>query len=641
MKRMHLVSRLASLGLVMVLLILTGFSLGTAVITQHATNDARVAFQLSDLYEQARYEIGIEKSLESKYLLDPGSNIRAQHRAAAAMLVQILRKVYRDGDGNDRACVQRLLAEHRRYLLASNQLFAAVDAGAKTLVLTIDQMDVNPVYGQIQQQMNTAVNDHQLMANQRLTALNNMQHLDVTTTPDMFVLSLLLLGLLWAVLWTYRRRMNEDTQAELTRLERAALLDYLTDLGNHRAYQEHIQRALEHARLSGETIGLALIDIDELRLINNEYGHVYGDHVLIELASLLRIRQAADGAYRMEGDEFAMILPLTTLSESVTVIECLRQEAQQCLSGATISIGLTTSLPGGSDAETLREQAEAALREAKRRGRNRVVTFEAIGERASILSFAKAQAVRRLLSEHKVTLAFQPIWDVERGVILAFEALIRPAAEYGFASPQELFDIAEQMGRAHELDYVCLQAILARAAGLPPDTMLFVNLSPQTLDHDLLTESALAESVVAAGLTIDRIVLELTERSLVRLADIIWEAKQLQHLGFRLALDDTGAGNAGLEMLSQLQVDFVKVDRAVVANALSDKTARAIMAGIQTMAREANVYVIAEGIENLEMLGLVRRLGIQGVQGNLLGRPSETIPDVQALQEHSPFAQPL
>lgn len=641
MKRMHLVSRFASLGLVVVLLILTGFSLWAATLTQQATNDARVAFQLSDLYEQARDKIVTEKTLERQYSLDPGPDIRAQHHAADATFVQDLLNVSRNGDSNDRTLVQRLLAEHNRYVLATNQLFAAVDAGATTRTLTIVQTDVNSVYGQIQQQMDTAVSDHQKVAGQRLTALNNLQHLSVSTTPDMFALGLLLLGLLWAVLWAYRRKMSEATQSELTRLERAALFDYLTDLGNHRAYQERMHHASEHARLSGETIGLALIDIDELRMINNEHGHMYGDHVLIELASLLRSVQAADGAYRLEGDEFALLLPRTTLSDSVTAVERLCLEAQQSLSGATISIGLTVSPPGESDAETLREQAEAALREAKQHGRNCVVTFEALGEGASILSFAKARSMRRLLSEHKLTVAFQPIWDVEQGTILAFEALMRPAEEYGFASPQEVFDIAEQMGHAHELDYVCLPAILARAADLPPGTMLFVNLSPQTLVHDLLIESVLVESIEAAGLTIDRVVLELTERSRVPLRDIVKETKQLQRLGFRLALDDTGAGNAGLEMLSQLQVDFVKVDRAVVANALLDKTAHAILDGIQTIAREANVYVIAEGIENLELLELVERVGIQGVQGNLLGHPSETIPDVQTLQEQSPFTQPL
>ena len=641
MKRMHLVSRFASLGLVVVLLLLTGFSLWTAMMTQQAANDTRVAFQLSDLYEQARYEIGLEKSLERKYRLDPAPDIRAQHHAAAAMLVQVLLDVSRAGDSNDRVLVQRLLAEHKRYVLATDQLFAAVDAGAQARVLTIVQMDVNPVYGQIELQVNAAVNDYQMLANQRLNALNSMQRLNVSTTPDLFVLSLLLLGLLWVVLWTYRRKVNEATRAQLAQLERATLLDYLTDLGNHRAYLERMQHASEHARLSGETIGLALIDIDELRMINDEYGHMYGDQVLIELASLLRAVQAADGAYRIEGDEFALILPLTSLSDSVTAIERLRQEAQQSLAGATISIGLTVSPPGEGNAETLREQAEAALREAKRRGRNSVVTFEAIRGSTSHPSSAKARAVRRLLSERKLTIAFQPIWDVERGVVLAFEALMRPAAEYGFASPQEAFDIAEQLGHAHELDYVCLQAILARAAELPPDMMLFVNLSPQTLAYDLLTESLLVESVVAAGLTIDRVVLELTERSIVPLRDIVRETKQLQRLGFRLALDDTGTGNAGLEMLSQLQFDFVKVDRAVVVNALSDKKAHAILVGMQAIAREGNVYVIAEGIENLEMLRLVEQVGVQGVQGNLLGCPSETIPDVQTLQEHSPFSQPL
>ena len=637
MKRIHLVSRFASLGLVMVLLILTGFSLWAAVITQQATNDARVAFQLSDLYEQARYAMGTEKSLERKYRLDPNPGIRAQHLAAGTTFVQALHNVYRNGDGNDRTLVQHLLAEHKRYLLAVNQLFAAVDAGDMAHTLAILQVDVNPVYGQIQQQLNAAVHDYQILANQRLSTLNNMQHFNETTTPDMFVLGLLLLGLIWAVLWTYRGKINAATQAELRRVERAALLDYLTDLGNYRAYQEHIQRASDHAHFSGETIGLAIIDTDELKMINDEYGHVFGDHVLIELANLLRAVQAADGAYRLEGDEFALILPCMTLSDSVMVIECLRQEAQQRLTGATISIGLTVCVQHESDTEMLREQAEAALREAKRRGRNSVVTFETIGENASILSYAKARAVRRLLSERKLTVAFQPIWDVERGVVLAFEALMRPAAEYGFVNTQEAFDIAELMGHAHELDYVCLQATLARASDIPSDTMLFINLTPQMLTHDLFTGSLLVESVLAAGLTIDRVVLELTERSMAPLRDIVRETKQLQRLGFRLALDDTGAGNSGLEVLSQLQVDFIKVDRAVAANALSDKTARAILIGIQAIARESNVYVIAEGIENLEILDLVRQAGIQGAQGNLLGHPSEAIPNVQALQKHNPF----
>ena len=115
------------------------------------------------------------------------------------------------------------------------------------------------------------------------------------------------------------------------------------------------------------------------------------------------------------------------------------------------------------------------------------------------------------------------------------------------------------------------------------------------------------------------------------------EAKRLRSLGFGLALDDTGAGNAGLEVLSQLPVDFVKIDRAVVAKGLTDKTARGVLTGITAIARETAAYVIAEGIENIEMFDLVRQMGVQGVQGYLLGRPSETLPDATVLEGLSPL----
>jgi EAL domain-containing protein (putative c-di-GMP-specific phosphodiesterase class I) len=242
-----------------------------------------------------------------------------------------------------------------------------------------------------------------------------------------------------------------------------------------------------------------------------------------------------------------------------------------------------------------------------------------------------------LLSEHKLTVAFQPIWDLARGTVLSFEALVRPAAEYGLAGPQEAFDISEKIGHAHELDSICIRAILARAKDLPPDVLLFINLSPQTLDHDLLAVPVLQETIVSAGLTLNRVVLELTERSMARLSVVVHKARHLRDLGFRLALDDTGAGNAGLEMLSQLPVDFVKIDRTVVANALVDKTAHSVLVGITAIAREAGSYVIAEGIESAELLDLVQQVGVQGIQGYLLGRPSETIPDATALQSLNPW----
>lgn len=358
--------------------------------------------------------------------------------------------------------------------------------------------------------------------------------------------------------------------------------------------------------------------------------------MLAALGTLLHDRRVGDSAFRLGGDEFALLLPHTALPGAIAILTRVHQDARRDIFSATLSIGIATvglELDRG-DAASLREEADAALYEAKRRGRNTMVAFEEIKVSAAIISTAKILAVRRLLAERQVGVAFQPIWDLEQRRVLAFEALMRFTGEPDLAGPQEAFDIAEKIGRAHDLDAVCRAAILARAADLPPDALLFINVSPQTLDHNLLAGTVLVEAVAAAGLAPERIVLELTERSMARPAVVAREAKRLHELGFKLARDDTGAGNAGLRMLSQLPVDFVKIDRGVVVQALRDKTARGVLAGIVAIARETGTYVIAEGIEDQDMLDLVRQSwgplqmphGIRGIQGYLVGRPSEIIP---------------
>ncbi len=415
------------------------------------------------------------------------------------------------------------------------------------------------------------------------------------------------------------------------------LTDQLTGLGTHHAFYEEMRRALARATLLGETAALARIDLDEFKVINDQHGHVYGDAVLGGLATVLRGGRAQDRAFRLGGDEFALLLPRTNLPEAVSALERLRAETTRCLSGVTVSVGVATLVPDEHDLETWQDQAGAALGAAKRRGRNGVVTFAQVQDDVSLLPAAKVAAVRHLLAGEHIDVAFQPIWDLEHGTILAVEALARPAAAFGLSGPQEAFDIAERTGHAHALDALCRQAILRRAALLSPDTLLFLNVSPHTLEHGGLNGSVLVDAVAAAGLSPERVVLEITERSVARPGVVVREVKRLRQLGFRVALDDTGAGNAGLEMLSQVPVDFVKIDRTVVARALTDTAARAVLAGIIAIAQETGAYVIAEGIEDSAMLALVRgvgvaeptngtRGGVQGVQGFLLGRPSQTMP---------------
>ena len=274
-----------------------------------------------------------------------------------------------------------------------------------------------------------------------------------------------------------------------------------------------------------------------------------------------------------------------------------------------------------------------------------MTAFDASLNGISLLSPSKIHNLHQLIAAGSMSVVFQPIWDVPDCRILAYEALSRPDAKYGFSGPQEAFDLAERTGCAHELDAVCRNAALAAARDLPRDALLFINVSPQALDHGRLDPEEFAEAAHAAGLPPERIVIEITERSITRVDAVINAAQALQKRGFRLALDDTGAGNSGLEILSRLPLDFVKIDREVVVKGLYDKNARGVLAGIVAIAEATDAYVIAEGIETREMLDFVCHFGtkagsnrgMRGVQGYLLRRPSAVFPsanettDIKAL----------
>jgi EAL domain-containing protein (putative c-di-GMP-specific phosphodiesterase class I) len=191
------------------------------------------------------------------------------------------------------------------------------------------------------------------------------------------------------------------------------------------------------------------------------------------------------------------------------------------------------------------------------------------------------------------------------------------------------------VGQGPELDALCRAAALARAHELPPDALLFLNLSPQTLERDSLSGDRLLRAVRDAGLEPDRVVLEITERAQARVDQVAAEAARLQGLGFRIALDDVGVGNSGLEMLRRLDLDFVKVDQSIIAGALDDLNVQAVLVAIVAYAHRAGAFVIAEGIESPEVLHFVqhaneldvmRSLSIEGGQGYLLGRPSIHVP---------------
>ena len=230
MKQMNMVSRLATLGLIIVLLVFMGFAIWTTMITLMLSTAVREAVSVNDMFARAYDHLGAEESLEREYRFEPSLDVRGQYQAAAAALVKDLLAASSMEVGDpeeDHELVARVLSEHQRYLLATAQLFAAVDTGDKAKALAIDQTTSGPLFEQMQQQIDFLVNEHSQEAIQRLAELDQSQQKSFTTTPIVFTVGLVLLGLCWGVLRTYRRKLDEAKQSELTQLEETARLKTL------------------------------------------------------------------------------------------------------------------------------------------------------------------------------------------------------------------------------------------------------------------------------------------------------------------------------------------------------------------------------------------------------------------------------
>jgi diguanylate cyclase (GGDEF)-like protein len=424
--------------------------------------------------------------------------------------------------------------------------------------------------------------------------------------------------------------MSVNLNTLMRHLERSAMTDSLTKLGNRRAFDLRMRTELSREGASAAPLSLALVDVDHFKSVNDQYGHQHGDVVLSCLSAVLRRACAEDCAYRLGGDEFAVVLPGSSAAAAHLTLESIREAAQSHLLGATVTIGVSTLSDGFDSGDALHRKADAALYVGKQRGRNIVVSFDDTQSRQAVPQQMNVHSVARLIGERELDISFQPIWDLRHGAVMGFEALARPGASFTLSGPQEAFDVAAKMGRAHELDRVSRDVAIERARDLPPGTLLFLNVSPETLARDDLQPKALAASLESVGLTPERVVLEITERYEGHSDPVIAAAAALGRFGFNLALDDAGSGNAGLEYLGRLPFGFIKVDGGIVAKATHDVAARGVLAAIVAFAATTGAFVVAEGIEDQAMLEMISRFGgtgdpsgpaIRGAQGYYLGRP--------------------
>ena len=427
------------------------------------------------------------------------------------------------------------------------------------------------------------------------------------------------------------RRILEDAY---DRARSESLRDPLTGLGNHRGFQEEVERQWAMATRHSMPLALAIIDVDDFKQVNDTRGHAAGDQLLRQAAATMAsYLRRSDRAFRIGGDEFAIVMPGVDAEQGHVVV---RRLLAACLDGASegrdsvavsFSAGIS-AIPGlARDRDSLYGQADAALFWGKRHGRTCVTIYDADRHDTPIAQRPPAELsamVARVAATGAVRAVFQPIYDLTTGVPRGFEGLVRPLPDSGFADAGSMFEAAEAAGRTGELDLACLNTVMETAARLRLPGSLTINLSPRTMEMDDFSVHALLRMIVRHGLDPRHIVLELTEREAVEdIGRLRRSVEACRVAGIRLAADDVGAGNAGLRLLSQLRFDIVKIDLSLVQGGAVHDASLEIMRTLRDLADRWGALVVAEGIETPAQLDVVRSLGIGAGQGYLLGRPTD------------------
>ena len=360
------VVRASLAGLLIVLCFLAGFS----VVTEHgvAAKSARAdrAIRLSATYQDARHWVSEEKSVERQYRIEGSSAVRVSHNAAEERLgADLDRLVTLDDSADTRATVAQLQRLQADYHSGSHALFDAVDEGDDAKVTYFDHTVIDPVFGILADVVYRHAAAASAAALHQSAALRADEARANRTVSIAVALGLVLLALYAAIVVRYGRRLDAARAAEVERLAEIAITDPLTGLRNHRAFQEDVVRELQRVSRTGIPVALVLLDVDDLKVVNDTLGHQAGDERLQALADAIRATgRAADAAYRVGGDEFAVILPDARAWGALEFVQRLRA-ATQASAGFTVTAGISEALALRPKDDLIRE-ADLALIGAKR-----------------------------------------------------------------------------------------------------------------------------------------------------------------------------------------------------------------------------------------------------------------------------------
>jgi diguanylate cyclase (GGDEF)-like protein/PAS domain S-box-containing protein len=425
---------------------------------------------------------------------------------------------------------------------------------------------------------------------------------------------------------------------ERKRAENTARLQIITDPLTGVANRSGLEQALQiyirkHGIVSDTGFALMLVNIDGFKRVNEALGLPVGDDVLKAAAKRLSsCLKPNDTVARIGGDEYAVILPLAADENLAArigerIISVLREnyDVHENPIQLGASIGITFFPGDGKDLPTLLRNAELALSRAKATGGNRCTFFNLGMAEAAEQRRAMEMDMHQALRRNEFRLFYQPIVDVVGNRVIGAEALIRwHHPVNGLVPPDTFIPLAEETGFVVDIGYWVLESAckqLAEWQAEGKDYYLSINISGRQIP-DGVSPARLMEAVQRHGIDPSRLVLEITEG--VLLTDVSQALNWLNAVreqGFRIYLDDFGTGFSSLSYLKRFPVNTVKIDKSFVRDMGSNSSDLALVGAIIAMARSLGLEVVAEGVENLSQLKLLRQMHCRSIQGYYFSRP--------------------
>ncbi len=413
-----------------------------------------------------------------------------------------------------------------------------------------------------------------------------------------------------------------------------ANFDAMTGLPNRNYFQKHLEQQLELVNRSGQFITLMLLDVDNLKYVNDTFGHNFGDLLLAEVARRLEIVCGHESfVSRFVGDKFTIIPPLSTDPGGAL------QHAEQILTvlntvfivkgaeiNTTANVGMVVYPQDGECVESLLKNAEVAMYQAKKEGKNTICFYTRELNQQMMERFALETRLHKALELGEFSLNYQPQINQVYGTIIGVEALLRwtPTGEAP-VSPSIFVPILEESGLIVAvgewvLQQACSQAVAWQKLGLAPLRMS-VNISAlQFMRSDL--DVTVRRALEATGLEPHNLRLELTESMIMAdSARMLEKMTALADLGVLLSLDDFGTGYSSLEYLGRLPINELKIDISFVRRMLITKNDAAVVNTIIAMGQGLDMELVAEGVETLEQLRYLADLECDVIQGFYFSRP--------------------